>query len=261
MKKMNSLIQGLLKCLFIGISILAMPSLVYAQGILSFLKKPDHQYVELSVNGRQAYIMLFNQTPLHRDNFLGLANKQQFDSTLFHRVIRDFMVQGGDPTSKGAKAEQKLGDGDLGYTVPAEFRDSLFHKKGVLAAARDNNPEKASSAVQFYIVQGKTFSDEELDRIEQNRLGGRKIPSYQREVYKTLGGTPHLDKNYTVFGQVVKGIEVIDRIADEETDGNDRPLTDQVMQMRQLSNKEVKKLENELRAAIELAKIIDNPGY
>lgn len=251
----------LLKCLFVNMALLAMPSLMYAQGLFSFLKKPNHQYVELSVNGHQAYILLFNQTPRHHDNFIALANQHQFDSTLFHRVIRDFMVQGGDPSSKGAKAEQKLGDGDLGYTIPAEFRDSLFHKKGVLAAARDDNPEKASSAVQFYIVQGKTYNDEELDRIEKNRLGGRKIPTYQRAVYKTLGGVPHLDKNYTVFGQIVKGIELVDMIADVETDGADRPFTDQVMQIRQLNNKEIKQLENELRADPKLAEIIDNPDY
>ncbi|WP_084163806.1 peptidylprolyl isomerase [Olivibacter sitiensis] len=258
---MKSRKQILLSHLIIGLLISAAPSFSYAQGLFSFLKKPKHQYIELSVNDHQAYLLLFNQTPQHRDNFLNLVQQHQLDSTLFHRVINGFMIQGGDPTSKGAKKGQKLGGGDLGYTVPAEFRDSLFHKKGMLAAARDNNPEKASSASQFYIVQGKTFSDEDLDRIEENRLEGKKIPEFKRQVYKTLGGVPHLDGNYTIFGQVVKGLELIDMIAEVETDNNDRPFADQVMTVRILKNKEIRNLENELRADTALAKIIDNPDY
>jgi cyclophilin family peptidyl-prolyl cis-trans isomerase len=151
---------------------------------------------------------------------------------LFHRVIRNFMIQAGDPTSKSAIPQQRLGEGDLGYTIPAEFRQSLFHRKGVLAAARmgdDVNPTKASSASQFYIVQGKIFTDAGLDSVETFRLKGRKIPTAEREVYKTIGGAPHLDQNYTVFGEVVKGIEVVDSIANTPTSGRtggDRPLQD-----------------------------------
>ena len=142
------------------------------------------------------------------------------------------MIQSGDPNSKTASAGIPLGNGGPGYTVPAEFRATLFHKKGVIAAARtgDNvNPEKASSGSQFYIVQGKAFTDADLDIVETTRMNGRKIPADQREVYKTIGGTPHLDQGYTVFGEVITGLEVVDKIADVKTSmGNDRdrPLED-----------------------------------
>jgi peptidyl-prolyl cis-trans isomerase B (cyclophilin B) len=141
------------------------------------------------------------------------------------------MIQSGDPESRRAEAGKPLGNGGPGYTIPAEFRQSLFHKKGALAAARtgDNvNPEKASSGSQFYIVQGKKFTDAGLDSVETFRLKGRKIPLEQREVYKTLGGTPHLDQNYTVFGEVVSGLEVVDSIAAETTSRTppDRPVKD-----------------------------------
>ena len=139
------------------------------------------------------------------------------------------MIQGGDPESKHAAAGQPLGNGGPSYRVPAEFRTSLFHKKGVIAAARDNNPEKASSASQFYIVQGRVFTNPGLDSIETYRLGGRKLSTQQREAYTTIGGTPHLDQNYTVFGEVVKGLDVVDKIAAVETSkgqDRDRPLQD-----------------------------------
>lgn len=177
-------------------------------------------------------IRLYDQTPLHRDNFIRLVKKRFYDSLLFHRVIGNFMIQGGDPDSKRAKAGAQLGNGGVGYTVPAEFQLDLFHKKGVLAAARDNNPAKASDGCQFYIVQGRKFTDGQLDTLEQTRLGGRKIPVDQREVYKQVGGTPHLDQQYTVFGEVVKGLSVIDSIAGVKTDANNRPRQDVRMRMR-----------------------------
>ena len=176
-------------------------------------------------------IRLSDSTPLHRDNFLKLVKTHFYDSCLFHRVIKNFMIQGGDPESKTAPAGKPLGNGDLGYTVPAEFRPTLFHKKGVIAAARDNNPQKASSASQFYLTQGKVFTDAGLDSVETFRLK-RKIPAEQREVYKTLGGVPHLDQNYTVYGEVVKGIEVIDKIASVSTSkgtDRDRPIENVVI--------------------------------
>ncbi len=151
-----------------------------------------------------------------------------YDSILFHRVIKNFMIQAGDPESKHAEAGKPLGNGGPEYRIPAEFRQTLFHKKGVIAAARDNNPEKASSGSQFYIVQGKIFTDAGLDSVETFRLK-RKIPAYQREVYKTIGGAPHLDQNYTVFGEVVKGLDVVDKIASVPTSkgiDKDRPLKD-----------------------------------
>jgi peptidyl-prolyl cis-trans isomerase B (cyclophilin B) len=176
-------------------------------------------------------ILLYDRTPQHRDNFIKLAKAHFYDSILFHRVINTFMIQGGDPNSKHAQPGAALGEGENGYTIPAELQLDLFHQKGALAAARDDNPAKASSGCQFYIVQGKKWTDEELDRLEKNRLG-RKIPLDQREVYKTIGGTPQLDQNYTIFGRVIAGMEVIDKIAALQTDGNDRPLTDVPMKIR-----------------------------
>jgi len=196
----------------------------------STLKKKDRRRdVLLQTNFGDITIRLSDSTPLHRDNFLKLVKVGFYDSVLFHRVIKNFMIQGGDPESKRAAAGQPLGDGGPSYRVPAEFRPGLFHKKGVIAAARDNNPEKASSASQFYIVQGKIFTDSGLDSLETFRLGGRKIPAEQREVYKTIGGTPHLDQGYTVFGEVVKGLDVVDKIAAVETSkgvDRDRPVQD-----------------------------------
>nr|WP_214448816.1 peptidylprolyl isomerase [Flavihumibacter rivuli] len=176
-------------------------------------------------------LRLADQTPLHRDNFIKLVKNGTYDSVLFHRVIQSFMIQAGDPGSKRASDTARLGSGDLGYKVPAEFRPDLFHRKGALAAARmgdEVNPQKASSASQFYIVQGRVFNDAGLDSVETFRLKGRKLPAAHREVYKTIGGAPHLDSNYTVFGEVVKGLEVVDSIAAVPTSGRqggDRPLS------------------------------------
>lgn len=195
----------------------------------SILKKKDlKRDILLQTTMGDIVVRLSDSTPLHRDNFLKLVKVGYYDSVLFHRVIKDFMIQGGDPDSKNAPSGQPLGNGGPAYTIPAEFRQTLFHKKGVIAAARDNNPEKASSGSQFYIVQGKKFTEADLENMENNRLK-RKIPTEQREVYKTLGGTPHLDQNYTVFGEVVKGLEVVDKIASVETSkaaDRDRPLQD-----------------------------------
>lgn len=212
--------------------------------ISAFSAKPKNQYVKIVTEQGECIIKLYNETPLHRDNFLKLTEKGTYNGTLFHRVIKDFMIQGGDPDSKTAVKGALLGEGTVGYTVPAEFRDSLFHKKGVLAAARDDNPEKASSGSQFYLVQGKKFTDEQLDAVEKNRLKF-KIPEWQRVVYKTLGGTPHLDRNYTVYGEVVKGIELIDKIASATTDGNNRPTSDVKMTITVLKRREARKLEKE----------------
>ena len=214
--------------------------------ITAFAAKPKHSYVRVKTSKGECIIMLYNQTPKHRDNFLKLAKEGFYNGTLFHRVIKEFMIQGGDPDSKNAKVGQALGSGDLGYKVDAEFRDSLFHKKGVLAAARDNNPEKASSASQFYIVHGKIWTDETLDQVQQNRMQGRQIPDTQRQVYKTIGGTPHLDQNYTVYGEVVKGLEMVDAVASVQTAPGDRPLEDVKMEVSVLKKGQARKLEKAL---------------
>jgi cyclophilin family peptidyl-prolyl cis-trans isomerase len=199
----------------------------------SKIKKKDRKRdVLMQTTMGDIVVRLSDSTPLHRDNFLKLVKVGYYDSILFHRVIKGFMIQGGDPNSIRAAAGQPLGNGGPGYTVPAEFRKTLFHKKGALAAARmgDNeNPTKASSGSQFYIVQGKVFTDAGLDSLEKFRLNGRKIPAEQREVYKTIGGTPHLDQGYTVYGEVVKGLDVLDKIAAVQTSraqDRDRPLQD-----------------------------------
>ena len=212
--------------------------------ISAYSAKPKHQYVRVQTEMGECIIKLYNETPQHRDNFLKLVEKGTYNGTLFHRVIKEFMIQVGDPDSKNAVEGALLGEGTVGYTVPAEFRDSLFHKKGVLAAARDNNPEKASSGSQFYLVQGKTFTDEQLDALEKNRLKF-KLPQWQREIYKIQGGTPHLDRNYTVYGEIVKGIDLVDKIAEVKTDGNNRPLSDVKMTISVLRRAEAKKLEKE----------------
>ena len=239
-------------------------------------KEEQRKTVEMVTDYGTMVIELYNETPLHRDNFIKLANESAYDSLLFHRVINKFMIQSGDPDSKNAQPGDTLGNGGLPYKVDSEFSADLFHKKGVLAAARDGNPERASSSMQFYIVQGKIFNDSILDRTEKNinrnnateyyknvpekkplvdsiqdAMDNRNweryieltdsilsniitedsfkpyvIPEKYREAYKSIGGTPYLDQDYTVFGEVLKGIEVLDSIAIVQTDSLDRPIND-----------------------------------
>ncbi|MDY6800413.1 MAG: peptidylprolyl isomerase [Bacteroidota bacterium] len=244
-------------------------------------KKTEHYKIETEYG--DMIFKLYDQTPLHKKNFKKLIEQGYFDGLLFHRVIEDFMIQGGDPDSRNAKPGEMLGNGGPGYTIPAEFVDTIFHKKGVIAAARegdDVNPEMRSAGSQFYIVQGKIFSDEDIKKVENrinasrlNKLitkyikqaeenayetggaidypvivkearekaekqfkkeGMYKIPKDKRKVYQTIGGTPHLDGAYTVFGEVIEGLEVIDKIAAVETDENDRPLKDIKMTIKKL---------------------------
>ena len=196
-------------------------------------KKEVHVVMETTMGTIE--LKLYDATPLHRDNFKTLVSEGAYDSLLFHRVIKDFMIQGGDPDSKKAGPGMLLGEGDMPYTVPAEFRldEGIFHRRGVLAAARegdDVNPEQRSSAMQFYIVWGRVFDEEGLDkmqeRLDQRTSGTVKLTPEMREVYKTTGGTPHLDGQYTVFGEVVSGLDVVDAIQQVATDENDRPLED-----------------------------------
>jgi peptidyl-prolyl cis-trans isomerase B (cyclophilin B) len=193
-------------------------------------KKDLSRDVLLETTKGDILLRLYPETPLHRDNFIRLVKRGFYDSIQFHRVINHFMIQAGDPMSKKAGSEVQLGEADAGYTIPAEFRSKYFHHKGVLAAARtgdDINPQKASSGSQFYIVQGKTFTDAGLDSVEISRLNGRKIPPEQRAFYKSIGGTPHLDQGYTIFGEVISGLGVVDSIAAVKTTGDaggDRPI-------------------------------------
>lgn len=226
-------------------------------------------------------VKLFNETPLHRDNFIKLVKQGFYDSLLFHRVINHFVIQGGDPDSKSADDTASLGNGGVDYWIPAEFNKKLYHKKGMLAAAREDdevNPYKESSGSQFYIVMGKTFDSVGLQKAELRvnktivqkinynvAFSGKskalreyylrltkeektdslkyvsrqltdsvsieryiKTPHFtftpeQKKIYATLGGTPHLDMNYTIFGEIVEGLDVIDKIAAVKTDKNDRP--------------------------------------
>lgn len=183
--------------------------------------------VLISTNYGDMKAILYNETPLHRDNFIKLVKEGYYDGTLFHRVIDGFMIQGGDPDSKTAKPKQMLGQGGPGYTIPAEFKQELIHKKGALAAARmgDNvNPQKASSGSQFYIAQGKRYTSEELNML-QARMG-KQFNQTQKDAYVNEGGVPFLDYEYTVFGQVIEGLEVIDKIAKVQKDRYDRPIED-----------------------------------
>ncbi|MEO6539623.1 MAG: peptidylprolyl isomerase, partial [Ferruginibacter sp.] len=186
--------------------------------------------VKITTDSGVMVIRLYDKTPLHRDNFIKLAKEHFFDSLLFHRVISQFMIQGGDPQSKYAEPGQMLGSGDIGYTIPAEFDTSLIHKKGALAAARMGdqvNPTKASSGCQFYIVQGKTWTDADLNNMEMQR--GTKYNQVQRNIYKTTGGVPFLDMGYTIFGEVESGLEVVDKIASVQKAPGDRPVRDSRM--------------------------------
>jgi cyclophilin family peptidyl-prolyl cis-trans isomerase len=176
---------------------------------------------------------LSDATPQHRDNFIKLAEEGFYDNLLFHRVIKGFMIQGGDPDSRGAAPGVSLGRGGPGYTIPAEFTDSLVHVKGALAAARMGdqvNPEKASSGSQFYIVQGATIQEDVLNRLEAQK--NTRYSSQQRNEYTTLGGTPFLDRDYTVFGQIIDGLDVLDKIAATPTAPGDRPREDMWMKIK-----------------------------
>lgn len=186
--------------------------------------------IKISTDSGVIVVLLSDSTPQHRDNFVKLVKTGFYDSLLFHRVIPQFMIQGGDPSSKNAPQGTMLGGGGTDMVrTPAEFNATLYHKKGALAAARDNNPEKASSASQFYIVEGKLYTDDQLNMIEQQK--GFKYTPAQREMYKTAGGTPQLDQAYTVFGEVESGLDVVAKISHATKDGANRPVADIRMKM------------------------------
>jgi cyclophilin family peptidyl-prolyl cis-trans isomerase len=259
------------------------PSLILLFLLFACNRKPEGDLVQITTPYGDIVVKLYDKTPLHHSNFMKLAESGYYDSTLFHRVINSFMIQAGDPDSKHAKPGQLLGEGDTNYTIPFEYVSEYIHKRGVLAAARESddvNPDKASSGSQFYIVQGKKFTDEELNAVELKverrtkqyilmsllkkqgdstvlnefkafvdkrdtanirkvidrykdaveaqymRTKPFKLSIEHRQVYMTKGGTPHLDGAYTVFGEVVSGMEVVDKIAAMKTDTSDRPFKD-----------------------------------
>ena len=205
--------------------------------ILNLGKQKD-QKMKIETTEGDITLKLYDETPLHRDNFIKLVKSKFYDGVLFHRVIDQFMIQSGDPNSKNAEPGKMLGDGDVGYTIPAEFKTPhRYHKRGALAAARegdDTNPDKASSGCQFYIVVGKQFTNEQLDQMEVSKINKHghandstyKFSEQARIDYTTIGGTPHLDGNYTVYGEVLTGIDVVDKIAQARTNRADRPRED-----------------------------------
>ncbi len=261
--------------------VLVFSVLMLFRGIYAFSQTYSKETILITTSYGNMKIKLFEETPLHKKNFLKLIKQGTYDSLLFHRVINNFMIQGGDPDSKRANDTVLLGNGDVGYWIPAEFNPKICHKKGMLAAARegvDVNPKKESSGCQFYIVMGKKYDSLALLKAEirVNReivtkinylvgFGGKsmKLKTYynrlyaqgkndslnyavkqltdsiskieyaktkhytwtsgQKKIYATLGGTPHLDNNYTIFGEVIEGLDVIDKIAGAKTDKNDRP--------------------------------------
>ena len=258
---------------------------MFMASIMGMEAKEKENLVKIECEYGTMIVRLYDDTPQHRDNFLKLVKEGFYNDLLFHRVIKDFMVQGGDPDSKGAPAGKQLGAGDVGYTVPAEFvYPTHYHKKGALAAARQGdqvNPEKRSSGCQFYIVQGKKYNENELNQMEralgQKAMQARfdqlvqenkdsikamrinrdqaglqalqdklvktvetefkdkqsvKMPEQMRKDYMEIGGTPFLDNEYTVFGEVVEGLDVIDKIAAVETNPGDRPKTDIKMKVK-----------------------------
>lgn len=198
-----------------------------AQPLAKIRKSDLKKDVLIKTDSGDMVLRLHNETPLHRNNFIKLVKSHYYDGISFHRVIAGFMIQAGDDrTRQNADTNNLL----KSYTLPAEFNPNFFHKKGVLAAARmgDNvNPKKESSGVQFYIVQGRIFNDVSLDSVETYRLNGRKLPAAHRAVYKTVGGAPHLDQNYPIFGEMVIGFDVLDKIASTKTtgrQGGDKPI-------------------------------------
>ena len=197
-------------------------------------KKEKRAVVRIETSCGNIRVALSDDTPLHSKNFLKLAAKGFYDGTLFHRCIKDFMIQGGDPDSRYAAKGQLLGEGDVGYTIPAEFcLPYLYHWRGALAAARepdDVNPEQNSSGCQFYIVYGKKQSPADIKKVRSAlEEKGIELTSQMIDDYVMRGGTPHLDGQYTVFGEVIEGLDVVCQILTLPTDSNDRPLQDVVI--------------------------------
>ncbi|MEM8899266.1 MAG: peptidylprolyl isomerase [Bacteroidota bacterium] len=214
-------------------------------------KNKKDQLVKISSSMGDITIRLFDETPIHKENFLKLVNDGTYNGTLFHRVIKDFMIQGGDPNSKDLDQKGSWGRGGLGYTLEAEILPGYIHKKGMLAAARQGdavNPERRSSSCQFYIVQGKTFTERELQmaeaRISATINQDIKYTEEEKKAYMEIGGAPWLDQQYTIFGEVIEGMEVVDAIGRTNTDPRDIPLEAITIEMEviELRKKKIEKL-------------------
>ncbi|MDR2287142.1 MAG: peptidylprolyl isomerase [Prevotellaceae bacterium] len=199
-------------------------------GLLASCKEEEKSMkVLLETSEGNIVLQLYDDTPQHSKNFLKLVKKGYYDGIIFHRVIANFMIQAGDPNSKNPTPDGNYGSGGPDYKIPAEILPNHHHKKGVLAAARTNNPKKESSGSQFYIVQGKVFDAEDLNEMEENKKSINPAFKFSDEAvknYTTIGGTPHLDGEYTVFGEVVEGLDVVDKIAVTQTRPGDRPVKD-----------------------------------
>lgn len=233
MKNILLIISMLLVCCGVGAQ--TAKNVGKAGAVVKTVKAEERPEVLIKTTMGDIRVALYNETPLHRDNFLKLIREYHYyDSLLFHRVIPDFMIQAGDPYSKNAPKGAVLGDHSLDYTIPAEIRlPQIYHKRGALAAAREPdmvNPKRESSSSQFYIVYGRKQDERGLQRGRDNlrQLFGDSIQmtDEMREAYTTVGGTPHLDGGYTVFGEVLEGMDVVDRIQRVQRDANDRPLED-----------------------------------
>lgn len=202
----------------------------------------NHTYVSIETNHGTMIVQLANETPAHRDNFIRLVRSHFFDKTFFHRVVPRFVIQGGDPDSilstpadtNRLKAER----------IMPEFPPNLFHKRGALGMGSDDNIFKASFFTQFYIVVGRTYTDAEMDSVEKKRLQGRRISNERRAVYKTMGGTPQLDGNYTIFGEVVRGFDVVDHIANTAA-VKTIPVEPIWMKLKLLKKRKARKLERD----------------
>ena len=214
-------------------------ALLFLTAIMSFAAPADKRVkVRLSTNMGDMVVELYNETPKHRDNFIKLVKEGFYNGLLFHRVIENFMIQGGDPDSRNAAPKKKLGEGGPGYTIPAEILYPKFwHKRGALAAARESddvNPEMRSGGSQFYIVWGKVQSEDDMSKMNERMYevtdGEFEIPENIMEDYETNGGTPLLDGSYTVFGEVTEGLEVVKAIQAVRTDKHDRPVKDVIIQ-------------------------------
>ena len=219
--------KSLLKTIAISAFCLMAILLITGMGLTS-CGGDQHQHITIETEYGNMKAVLYNETPQHRDNFVKLVKENYYDDLLFHRVIQGFMIQGGDPDSRNATPDAQLGSGGPGYQVPAEI--GKVHVKGALAAARNNNPQKASSGSQFYIVQGLPVTDDMLDSFAAQK--GIVYTEEQRNLYKELGGTPQLDNEYTVFGEVIEGLDVIDKMAAVQKGPADRPVQDVKMKIK-----------------------------